>query len=105
MLVLNYLQHVHANEESEWDHSRNFVGGLANFLLLNNGFHTVHHEWPGVHWSQAPAKHREIEHHIDPVLNEPNISWALFRISVLGFVFRRFRTRNLRQERIAREAL
>jgi beta-carotene hydroxylase len=65
----------------------------------------VHHEWPGVHWSQAPAKHREIEHHIDPVLNEPNIIWALFRIYVLGFVFRRFRTRNLRQERIAREAL
>lgn len=49
LLVLNYLQHVHANEESDWDHSRNFVGGLANFLLLNNGFHTVHHEWPGVH--------------------------------------------------------
>ena len=105
VLVLNYLQHVHANEESEWDHSRNFVGGLANFLLLNNGFHTVHHEWPGVHWSQAPAKHREIEHHIDPALNEPNIIWALFRIYVLGLVFRRFRTRNLRQERIAREAL
>ncbi len=101
VLALNYLQHVHADEESEWNHSRNFVGRIENLLLLNNGFHTVHHEWPGLHWSRVPAKHREMQHLIDPSLNEPNIIWALLRIYVLGVVFPRFRTRNLRQERIA----
>ena len=101
ILAVNYIQHVHADEESEWNHSRNFVGGIANFLLLNNGFHTVHHEWPGLHWSQVQAKHREIEHHIDPALNEPNILWALFRIYVLGAFVPALRTRNLRAERLA----
>jgi len=26
VLIFNYVQHVHANEESEWNHSRNFTG-------------------------------------------------------------------------------
>ena len=34
ILIFNYLQHVHADEESEWNHSRNFIGFL-NFLLFN----------------------------------------------------------------------
>ncbi|HEY6626997.1 MAG TPA: fatty acid desaturase, partial [Ignavibacteriaceae bacterium] len=34
VLIFNYVQHVHANEESEWNHSRNFTGFL-NFLLFN----------------------------------------------------------------------
>ncbi|HIF06089.1 MAG TPA: fatty acid desaturase [Gemmatimonadetes bacterium] len=101
VLVLNYLQHVHADEESEWNHSRNFVGRVANFLLLNNGFHTVHHEWPGLHWSRIPSKHGEIEHLIDPSLNEPNLLWALFRTYVLGLFVPTARTRNLRVERLA----
>jgi fatty acid desaturase len=104
VLVMNYLQHVHADEESEWNHSRNFVGGLANFLLLNNGYHTVHHEWPGVHWSDVPQKHSEIAGRVDPSLNESNLVWALVRIYLLGILIPAFRTRNLRQERITRES-
>ena len=42
VLIFNYVQHVHANEESEWNHSRNFTGFL-NFMLFNNGYHTIHH--------------------------------------------------------------
>jgi len=101
VLLLNYIQHVHADEESEWNHSRNFVGRLDNFLLLNNGFHTVHHEWPGLHWSLVAKKHEEIAHHIDPSLNEPSLVWALFRIYVLGLFVPSARTRNLRRERMA----
>ena len=102
VLALNYIQHVHADEESRWNHSRNFVGPVANFLLLNNGYHTVHHEWPGLHWSRVASKHREIEHLVDPGLNEPNFVWALFRIYVLGTLIPSVRTRNLRRERLAR---
>ena len=101
VLALNYIQHVHADEESRWNHSRNFVGPVANFLLLNNGYHTVHHEWPGLHWSRVASKHREIEHLIHPALKEPNMLWALFRIYVLGAIVPSVRTRNLRQERLA----
>lgn len=43
VLIFNFVQHVHADEESEWNHSRNFVGFL-NKMLFNNGYHTVHHE-------------------------------------------------------------
>jgi len=101
VLALNYIQHVHADEESEWNHSRNFVGGLANFLLLNNGFHTVHHEWPGLHWSRVPEKHREMEHRIDPSLIESNMAWALFRTYVLAPFIPSLRRPNLRAERRA----
>src|ERR1035437_4430029 len=32
VLIFNYVQHVHADEESEWNHSRNFVGFLNTML-------------------------------------------------------------------------
>ena len=54
VLVFNYLQHVHADEESEINHSRNFVGPVLNLLLPNNGYHTAHHLSPGTHWSKMP---------------------------------------------------
>jgi len=33
VLVFNYIQHVHADEESEWNHSRNFKGLLNAFIM------------------------------------------------------------------------
>ena len=66
--AVNFLQHVEADAESEWNHSRNFVSRTLNLLLFNNGFHTIHHEKPGVHWSLTPKLHKEIEHHIHPEL-------------------------------------
>lgn len=66
--VFNYVQHVEADENSPWNHSRNFVSPVLNALLFNNGFHTVHHMKPGVHWTQTPKLHAEIAHRIDPAL-------------------------------------
>ncbi|MCK7525358.1 MAG: fatty acid desaturase [Ignavibacteriales bacterium] len=63
VLIFNYVQHVHANEESEWNHSRNFTGFL-NFMLFNNGYHTIHHHKAGLHWNKVPEAHKEIEHNI-----------------------------------------
>jgi beta-carotene hydroxylase len=55
--IVNYVQHVEADAESDWNHSRNFVSPSLNALLFNNGYHTVHHLKPGVHWSQTPSLH------------------------------------------------
>ncbi len=57
--VFNYVQHVEADAESAWNHSRNFESPMLNALLFNNGYHTVHHLKPGLHWSLTPALHAE----------------------------------------------
>ncbi len=54
VLIFNYVQHVHTDEESEYNHARNFTG-LINLMLFNNGYHTIHHQAPGIHWSETPA--------------------------------------------------
>ena len=104
VLVYNYVQHVHADEESEWNHSRNFRG-LLNLTLFNNGYHTVHHERAGTHWSKTPAEHKKIAHNINPALNERSFTWYMFRVYVLGAFNKRFDTTSFRLERIQREAL
>src|SRR5436190_9744563 len=57
VLVFNYIQHVHADEESEFNHSRNFVSKFTNFMMFNNGLHTVHHHRASTHWSKLPEAH------------------------------------------------
>ncbi|MBL7798159.1 MAG: fatty acid desaturase [Saprospiraceae bacterium] len=99
VLVFNYIQHIHADEESEFNHSRNITGKVLNFLLLNNGLHTVHHLSPGVHWSKLREKHDKIAHKIDPRLNEENFAWYLFRVYILGLFSHSFQTENMRMER------
>lgn len=66
--VFNYVQHVETDENSEWNHSRNFVSPVLNALLFNNGYHTVHHKTPGVHWSETPALHAKFAANIHPAL-------------------------------------
>ncbi len=66
--VFNYVQHVETPTGSEWNHSRNFVSPILNALLFNNGYHTVHHWKPGVHWTQTPKLHAEVESKIHPAL-------------------------------------
>lgn len=66
--VFNYVQHVETATGSAWNHSRNFVSPVLNALLFNNGYHTVHHYKPGVHWSQTPALHAEHVAKIHPAL-------------------------------------
>ena len=99
VLIFNYLQHVHADEESEYDHSRNIVGWPLNFFLFNNGLHTIHHMKPGLHWSKTPEAHQKIEHLIRPDLNEKYALWFVFRVYILGLFIPRFRTHSLRLAR------
>ncbi len=102
VLVFNYVQHVHADEESAVDHSRNFVGFL-NVMLFNNGYHTVHHDKAGSHWSKAPELHAAVAHKINPVLIERSFWWYIVRNYFLGAFIPKMRTKSLRLARIARE--
>ena len=36
--------------------SMNTVGNWLNFFIFNQGYHSVHHRYPGIHWSQIPDK-------------------------------------------------
>jgi len=102
VLVFNYLQHVHADEESAINHSRNFVGRTLNILLLNNGYHTVHHHSPGTHWSRLAEAHAAIAGGMDPSLNEKSFWWMLLRMFVLAPLVPSMRSRSLRLARLAR---
>lgn len=82
--TFNYDQHAHTDPWSKYDHSRNFVGPVLNFLLFNNGYHTVHHENAGRHWSLNKAAHEEIKDKINPVLNQRSLAWYWFKQYVLA---------------------
>jgi fatty acid desaturase len=102
VLIFNYLQHVHADEESEFNHSRNIVGPWLNRLLFNNGLHTVHHHIPGLHWSKLREPHDRIANRIDPALQEQSFWWLIVRTYILGLFIPRFRSTSMRVERMKR---
>lgn len=81
IITINLIQHDGCPEETEdrYNHSRNFTGPVLNFLTCNNGYHTIHHLYPGMHWSVLKTEHdRLILPHIHPNLLQPNILWYVF---------------------------
>jgi fatty acid desaturase len=84
VMIFNYIQHVHADEESTYDHSRNFVSKFTNFMMFNNGYHTAHHNKASVHWSQLPQAHARIAHLIAPHLNQQVILVYLFKTYIVA---------------------
>ncbi len=100
IMIFNYVQHVHADEESEYSHSRNFLG-WTNQMLFNNGYHTIHHIRASIHWSELPEAHKKIEHLIDPSLNESGFWSYMFRNYILGLFAKSKRTKSMRLARLA----
>jgi fatty acid desaturase len=89
--TVNLLQHDGCDENDPLNHSRNFVGALFNWFTFNNGFHGVHHEDPGLHWSELSEAHRQRYHgRIAPALEQPSLLVYLFRTYVLSATRRRF---------------
>ncbi|MCB9664845.1 MAG: fatty acid desaturase [Alphaproteobacteria bacterium] len=83
IIGMNFLQHDGCDAGSRWNHSRNFVGPLINWWTFNNGFHTIHHLHPGMHWTLLREAHaREVVPHIHPALDEPNLFAYTFRALV-----------------------
>lgn len=84
ILRINLIQHDAADTRSEWNHSRNFVGRAFNWIMCNNGYHTIHHNRAGLHWSELAEAHaREVKPRIDPRLDEPSMALYLLRTYVL----------------------
>jgi fatty acid desaturase len=73
MMFTNYLQHVDCVADSAHDHSRNFENTWFNWFVFDNGYHTVHHEQPGLHWSHYRALHEARAARIDPRLNQDSL--------------------------------
>ncbi len=85
LLLVNMVNHDRCALDSEWNHSRNFHSRLENWFLCNNGFHTAHHIWPGIHWSQYPELHRKFVHgNVAQDLEQP----SLFLYVVRNYLFR-----------------
>lgn len=103
VFIFNYVQHVHADEESRWNHSRNFMG--VNLFLFNNGYHTIHHDKAFLHWSEAPAEHEKIKANIDPDLIEPSFFWYVIRTHILSIFIPSLRSHNRRKERMVAQGL
>jgi fatty acid desaturase len=83
-LRINLIQHDGADITSEWNHSRNFVGRIFNWFMMNNGYHTIHHNRAGLHWSElADAHRREVVPRQDPSLDERSMVVYLLRTYVL----------------------
>jgi fatty acid desaturase len=95
MIFINYIQHVHCDPWSEFNHSRNFVSKLGNWLVFNNGYHTVHHESAGLHWSKLAEAHAKVAHLIHPELNQSSIFGYCLKAYLLGIFSQRYRTKQI----------
>jgi len=80
---INFLWHDGCDPEHPVNHSRNFTGALLNFLTLNNGYHGMHHEEPGMHWSLLPEAHaRRLRPGLHPALEQPSLLTYVWRTFV-----------------------
>lgn len=77
IVTMNMLQHDGCSVASADDRTtnyntaRNFTGHTVNLLTFNNGFHTIHHMYPTMHWSElATAHYAKIQPHIHPNLDQ-----------------------------------
>jgi fatty acid desaturase len=39
----------------KFNFARNFTGRTLNYFTCNNGYHTIHHRNPGMHWTKMPV--------------------------------------------------
>jgi fatty acid desaturase len=85
ILRINLIQHQGADTTTKWNHSRNFVGRAFNWIMCNNGYHTIHHNQPNVHWSElAEAHETQCTPRMDARLNEKSMVLYLVRTFLLG---------------------
>jgi fatty acid desaturase len=85
LVTINLLQHQGCDFDSKFNHSRNITGRFANWLLLNNGYHTAHHMFPSAHWSKLRIIHeRVITPQLSSALNERSLWLCVWRRFILG---------------------
>jgi len=80
IVSMNMLQHDGCDpnvdldssvEVKNWNGARNFVGPVVNYLTFNNGYHTIHHMHPTMHWSRLAEEHtRQVKPNCHPNLDQ-----------------------------------
>lgn len=78
---INFVQHDGCDKEGI-NLARNFDGQFVNWILFNNGFHSIHHMEPSLHWSLLREAH---EQKVQPFIH-PN----LVQKSLVAYCFRTF---------------
>jgi len=89
IVSMNMLQHDGCDKEVDRDSSvevknyngaRNFVGPVINFLTFNNGYHTIHHMHPTMHWSRLKEEHeRQVKPNIHPELDQQCMARYMYK--------------------------
>jgi len=83
IVSINLLQHDGCDGTSNGPNcARNFTGKMLNFLMMNNGYHTIHHIKPWLHWSYLPEAHAKEVH--------PVIHPELEQTSMLSYIWQTF---------------
>jgi fatty acid desaturase len=80
---INFVQHDGCDDDaSGFNFARNLTGKTFNWFFFNNGFHTLHHLEPGLHWSHLRTVHAEkVAPHMHPSLAADNAAvffWNYF---------------------------
>jgi len=86
IVTMNILQHDGCEVEQKddvvknYNTARNFTGKTINLLTFNNGFHTIHHMFPTMHWSELREQHKnKIKNHIHQNLDQPCMATYIIR--------------------------
>jgi len=56
----SWITHAPAKGDESVNGSINTVNNVMNVLMLNQGYHAIHHECPGLHWTEIPDKLQEM---------------------------------------------
>ena len=75
----NLYQHAGCDSKHIYASSRNFENRFENWIFFNNGLHTAHHIYPGVHWSELPKIHANIRAKIPDDLNQGSMLFYALR--------------------------
>ena len=71
--------------DPDFNFSRDFTGPWINFFTCNNGYHTIHHMRPSMHWTKYPEQSRKlVEPHQHPELRQQNLFAYSFRTFFLN---------------------
>ena len=85
IVTMNYLQHegcaefIRGEKHINFNTARNFTDSMLNLVVMNNGYHTIHHLVPTSHWSLNRVLHEQL---IVPRI-DPRLNWA----SKLKYIF------------------